>query len=473
MATIKATFFTFEKRDNSTKKPSDGGTELSVTFKEDTDILNPQLEVHYTGLFNFNYVHVDFTGRYYKITDAVSIATNTYLVNCAHDVLANWIDEAKGQSVYAELSSYDYDIWLDDTRCMIGADFDMSVCGTVTPSIFMPLQNWGTPALMPHVGVISERGLLNGIDIVYGGAGSRIVQDFAEKSFLEVFKSGSPWDAVCEAYYTPFITAECHEVATTHDVKIWDRTYADVPVIMNPSPFSYSDTITIDVPSNMDFRFSDKYVKYYLIVPFSGVVNIPTSLVLAYYRDTGNEPVASITYSGDDISGQFAAEVSIGDVSLGMFGANLRLDMKLGGRETQQAVMARQGIMGGLGAAGAAIGAGAAFHTVAIGGALGAAAGVFKGAFDIPPIEQFGQFGGNAAMLALSGRMGAFKVVKLEADSNIDPATLTAIAGRPSAKITTIQNGYIKTENASVSLSALSEEITAFNNLLNGGIYVE
>ena len=475
MATIKATFFTFEKRDNSTKKPTDGGTELSVTFKEDTDILNPQLEVRYTGAFNFNYVHIDFTGRYYRITNAVSIAHDTYLLNCAHDVLANWIDEAKGQSVFTQYSSSNYDIWLDDERVTVGHNITRAQGGLLYPANIMPIeQGSGTPTVGEFLGVISETGLLNGIDILFGAVGSLsyIIQQFADLSVIETFKSGSPWDAICEAYYSIINPSACHSVVGGHVSKVWGKDITG-SAITNPSCVVYSSPISLPVPSNIDFRFSDKYVKYYLNIPFSGVITIPTSLVLKSYQETGGAPVALVTYSADAISGQFACEVKVAGVSLGMFGANLKVNLQLGGRQTKESVMLKQGSIGAVGAAGAALGAGGGIKAAALGIILGGAAGVAKAAVDIPPLESFGHYGGNNALPALAGAVGRFSAVKIESDSNIDPATLAAVAGRPSGKITTIGNGYIKTENASVSLSALSEEITAFNNLLNGGIYVE
>lgn len=471
---MRATFFTVSKRDNSTYKPSDGGTELTITLKEVTDILTPVIEVNYTGAFTFNMCHIDFFDRWYKIRGAESIAQGAYNLFLDVDVLASWVDDFRGQQVHAELSSYDYNIWLDDTRVTVGSNFDIDVCGHVRPLVFMPQESGrNAPVLMPHLGVVSKTGVLNGIDIVFGADGGRILQDFSDRTLPEVFKSGSPWDAVCEAYYTPYNTQVCHEIDRNHQVEIWGREYADMAIITKATPYDFTDTVSIDVPSNLDFRFADKYVKYYLIVPYSGVATIPTSLVLAYYRATGNEPVATVRYSADDISGQFAAEVSIGSVSLGMFGANLRLDMKLGGRETQQSMMVRQGALGAIGAAGAVIGAHGSAAAIAFGALSGGAAGLFKGSMDVPPIEQFGQFGGNAAMLGLAATMGEFKIVKLEADSNINPATLAAIAGRPSMKVTTIQNGYIKTAGASVAFAGLAEEIERVNNLLNGGVYVE
>ena len=476
MATIKATFFTFTKRDNSTLKPVTGGVELSISWKEETDILSPQLEVRYDSAFNFNYCYIDFTGRYYKINQATSIAYQTYLLQCEHDVLANWIDDAKGQSVYADYSSYDYDIWLDDNRITAGHTVTRKSGGEHSPLCIMPVdQQSPTPQMNEVLAAVSATGLLNGIDFLYGGVGSLsdIIQKFADLSFLDTIKSGSPWDAICEAYYTPLNPTQCQGVTSEpHEAIIWGNSFSKYALI-GARTIAHTTTLALPVPSNIDFRFSEKYVKYYLNIPYSGIITIPTSLVLASYQETGGHPVANIIYSGDFISGQFAAEVKVAGVSLGMFGANLKVSIQLGGRMTTESYMLKQGVMGALAAAGGSVVLGAPMGAIvglAAGGAIG---GAIKGALDIPPLETFGNYSGNAALPALGQSVHKFAAIALECDSNINPATLTAIAGRPSGKVTTIQNGYIKTINASVAFDGLAEEVTAFNALLNGGIYVE
>lgn len=473
MATIKATFFTFTKRDNSTLKPATGGVELSITWKEETDMLSPQLEVRYENAFNFNYCYIDFTGRYYKINQVTSIAYQTYLLQCEHDVLANWIDDAKGQSVYADYSSYDYDIWLDDNRITAGHNITYKAGGEVYPEIFNAVVTDGVPAMTECLGVITDTGMLNGIDIFYGSMGSlsQVIQRFSDLSFIDNLKSGSPWDAVCEAYYVPFEVSACHITQPNHAATVWDIDIQQ-DAIFSARCKHYSVNIALPRPANYDFRFCEKYIKYYLNIPFSGVITIPTSLVLKAAQEQ-NTPIATITYSADAISGQFSAEVKVAGISLGMYGANMKVNLQLGGRQTRESVMAKNAGLGAASAAGAAMFAGAGAPIVLAAGLAGAYAGIVKSAIDIPPLDTFGHYSGNGSLMGLGSAVNRFRAMALECDSNIEPATLTAIAGRPSGKVTTIQNGYIKTINASVAFDGLAEEVTAFNALLNGGVYVE
>ena len=129
------------------------------------------------------------------------------------------------------------------------------------------------------------------------------------------------------------------------------------------------------------------------------------------------------------------------------------------------------------GATGAAMGA-ALFNAMGANPLMGAMAVGTKMAFtrgigDMPNFDDVGTSNGSIASIGCQQTAGDLALVMIESDSNIDPASLAAIAGRPTEKVTTIQNGFIQARDASVSFAGTSDEIRQFNNLLNGGIYVE
>ena len=477
MAQITATFYQFAKRENSTKQPTGDGTTLTITLKEQTNFLNPTIELHYAGAFNFNYCHIDFTGRYYFVTSSDSIAHDTYLVNLECDVLASHIAEVRGQSVYAAMCSYNYDIWLDDNRITTGHNIESEKGATHSPLVFTAPDNTRKIEMSPILACITEEALLMGVDFfVTNEATIRgLMHNFADLDFVQSLKSGSPWDAICEMYYVPFNIGACVSVTAEYEyVHVWGlETF--VQRINDATPKHYIRSFAIPAPSNIDFRFADKYVQYYINVPFSGLVKVPTSLVLLAYQQGQGHAVAYVDYSADPITGQFAAEITVGGVSLGIFGANLKCPIQLGGRQAQSSIILRQAGMGAVAGATAAMAAGVPMLSKAmlIAGGIGGASGAIKGAVDIPPVESVGNYGGNAALVQINQNIFDFYAVKVETDSNIDPATLTALAGRPAEKIVTIGNGFIQARDASVSFAGASDEIRQFNNLLNGGIYVE
>ena len=476
MASIQARFWEFAKRENSTARPATAANVLNIVLKDATDLMNPTIEVHQAHIFWFNYCYIDFTSRYYFINAVESIAKDTYLLHLTCDVLATYRDNVMGQSVFAITSSYDYDEWLEDDRVTTGHNVDTEFSTQYTPQIFRPIDPITHYApLTECIGLITEHGQLNGIDVLYGdiGANAEIMRRFADLNFIDAIKSGSPWDAVCESYYVPYNVPACHSVESHHYTKCWGIDINDKDIIKKPLPKRYRTSISVPLPSNLDFRFTEKYVKYYLHIPFSGVITIPTSLVYADYAQNGVAFVY-VTYSADCISGQFAAFVQVGDVPLGYYGANLKINMPLGGRQSQASLISSNAASGAAGiAAAAALGGGLFTKATLIAAGVGATLGAIKGAIDIPPVNSFGNFGGSGALSALREDTGDLYVIKVETDSNIDPATLGALVGRPSGKRTTIQNGYIQTANASVAFAGTPDEIRQFNSLLNGGIYVE
>ena len=477
---MQARFYQFAKRENSTKKPDTPASTLTILFKDDTEILNPLIEVHAAGAFHFNYCYIEFTARYYWVRSADSIAQNTYLLHFECDVLASHIDAVRGQSVYANYTSYAYDEFLDDGRIMTGDEVTTEYSTRYTPAIFNPVtidvDHNPRIQLTYCIGAITDHGYLHGIDIFYGDRQSalEIAMRFSDFNFWENLKWGSPWDAICESYVIPFNVANCHSVDTIYYANVWDIPMNAKKVIKDANP-TYSDvSIVVPLPTNRDFRFSEKFVKYYLNIPYCGVVTLPTALLYAEWKQNGQATVY-VRYSGDCITGQFSVSVRIGKVPVGIYGATLKSNFALGGRQTQASLISTNSAIGAVGGATAAMAGGAAIFSGAVlaAGAVGAAGGLIKGAIDIPPVHSFGSFSGGLALPAMREADGDLYVVKTEADSHINPATLTAIAGRPTEKIVTITDGYIQTSGASVAFAGTSDEIRQFNNLLNGGIYVE
>lgn len=470
MASIQATFYTFEKRDNSTKKPTDSGTTLSVTFKEETDILNPRLEVRYSGAFGFNYVFLDFTNRYYKITQATSIAHDTYYLECSHDVLANWIDDAKGQSVCAEYCSYDYNENIDDSR--------------VTPVNLVDTQvlNGGRPEILTQVpymflSAITSSGELSGTDIFFdssaGGSFGNFIESLSDITFWEQIQTGAvsnqcnAFDFLNDLYFCPFIPNFCHDT-TTKSTQILGKQLSG-QCIQRANVKRHSFTFnSIPRPSNTDFRYTSKYVKYYLNLPYVGVVDIPTELIKGA---VGGSPAEGLTieYSGDCITGLLTMSVKVRGISMGVFGTTLKASIGIARQYKPDPTLRIIQAAGAAGLAGAKLGGAIGAATGAIGAGIGMGLHEY---FRAPEVNRVSSCNGGLGLFALTDS-DKFQLCMAESRSSIDPATLTAIAGRPADKVTTIQNGYIKTSGASVSLGALAEEVTAFNNLLNGGVYVE
>ena len=69
---MDAYFFTFSKRENSTKQPVlNTGTKISIILKNPTSILNPVIELQEplnATPVAYNYMYISDWGRYYWLT---------------------------------------------------------------------------------------------------------------------------------------------------------------------------------------------------------------------------------------------------------------------------------------------------------------------------------------------------------------------------------------------------------------------
>lgn len=467
MASIQATFWTFAKRENSTKAPTDGGVAQSIVLKDATDLLNPVIELHLAEAFRYNYCYIDFTGRYYFIKSFDSIAKDTYTLYLECDVLATWISEVRGQNVYAAMSSYGYDDSIDDSR-IVPVNDDMEI-------------SWNAPAMLtgltgniPYqfLSVITDDGLLSGVDIYYAGASSGRIGDFIQNlSNLQFWEdlatrvSGvNAYDSLNELYYLPFIPEFCHDTTDSHWASVFGKQFRGYSCISSPNVIPRDGEIEIRKPAFNDFRYCDKYVKYYLQVPYIGVISVPTDLCRKASKLT-------FDYCLDCISGTLTIAPRVAGVLLGIFSTCLKASLGIARQHKQGSAIMQTGIQAMTGGAlsGAMLGGVSGAIAGAAGGLMVAGA---QSVLTMPSFDRVGSNSGSLAPLGLTNEQGV-QLYCVEAASNIQPSALAAIAGRPTEKVVTIQNGYIQTHGASVSFAGSPDEIRQFNNLLNGGIYVE
>ena len=83
-----ANFYTFSKRKNSTLQPTGTGTQIDVNLKSGTSLLSPTFLLNISGRPTYNYV--SFEGRYYFITDIISVRNDLWEIQCTVDALASW-----------------------------------------------------------------------------------------------------------------------------------------------------------------------------------------------------------------------------------------------------------------------------------------------------------------------------------------------------------------------------------------------
>ena len=96
-------FYTFSKKENSTKQPSGSATKtISCVLKETTSIINPTLIIYDTSVlnpYNLNYCYIATFGRYYFINDW-SYIVGQWECNCEVDTLATYRTEILNSEKY-------------------------------------------------------------------------------------------------------------------------------------------------------------------------------------------------------------------------------------------------------------------------------------------------------------------------------------------------------------------------------------
>ena len=97
-----------DKRINSTKRPTGAGTTFSGVLKDGCSVLTPVVLIEAGNLSGYNYALISSFGRYYYITDIVSI-NNLWEVHMKVDPMSSNRDLIGALSVYVERADADFD----------------------------------------------------------------------------------------------------------------------------------------------------------------------------------------------------------------------------------------------------------------------------------------------------------------------------------------------------------------------------
>ena len=118
---IAVKFYTFDKKVNSTKVPSSGGTSYNCELLDDCSILTPKIILKgnsmtsYLGSYNYAYI-AEFGLRYYFITDSVYCADDGFWhITMTVDPLGSRATEIKNTNQYIERCATGYDILVADS----------------------------------------------------------------------------------------------------------------------------------------------------------------------------------------------------------------------------------------------------------------------------------------------------------------------------------------------------------------------
>lgn len=475
---IDAYFYSFSKRDNSTGKPSGDGYRVGVAFKETTDLEKPTLEIHDASITSYNYCRIPAYSKYYRVVGRRSIAAGEWEIDLSEDYLATWISSVMGQNVYCELSSVDWQGLLDDPRVVpVPAIKKKKLVEAEHFDLITDPDSTGAAQFVEVDAVITSDGAFGGIDIVISWPiGDNYVRKVASPSFYSQIKQnlggGDPMDYICGIWAVPFKSYNCHQIAQGETIQIGDDSHSytvDKVSAYGLQAKRFSETLTLPAPEHTDFRFCDKYVKYYLLLPFIGVVNIPVDLV-----KTSALRQLTLSYAANIISGELTYTATMNGVNLGIFSTTLKCPLPLKSQTSAASHMLTSGVAGAFAGAGTGLTMGGAWG--AVGGAVtGGIGGVIKGAMDGDKVERVISSIDSAGLASIFADLNKPAVLMIEYDSDIDPtdSAFISTAGRVCEKVVTVKPGYMKTRNASLSFAGTESELAAVNAAFDQGVFIE
>ena len=130
---ITVTLYSFNKRENSTKRPTSGGTDYSCILIDETSLMSPtfKLEIGSNPIAK-NYCYVSDFDRYYFIEDVTSNQGFWY-ITCKEDVMASYRGTIGASSHYVLRAASAYDDTITDAMypAKVGQSSDHTLSGSV------------------------------------------------------------------------------------------------------------------------------------------------------------------------------------------------------------------------------------------------------------------------------------------------------------------------------------------------------
>ena len=476
---MNATFYNFSKRVNSTKVPdaSVSGTTYNVVYKMPTSRRNPTIRIN-ADTFNFNYCLLD--GKYYFVTDIVSVRNDLWDVNLAIDVLGTYRSEIRATTAYV-LYDTTGNSEIVDSRLAINTSRTIAENSVAFPNVLAAgtfvLTCVGEQSCASWWNINPSNILLSTVyseafDVVkepfdpgiWGLASSPeaiansidYIGKVITKGFSYLLTNGSAIEAIRNCIWLPFrpiVTASGHRIYLgNYDTGI-DGYRIDNPVVQ-------LDQVSVSIPWQFnDWRRNSPYTQVYLYLPFIGVVALPSAQL------TGAESL-TIRSALNVVSGDLSVTVNNGQQVLGSYGANVAMNIPMGSSNAVQRQVVNSIVATGGAIAGAATGLGIASGAAALSGIANAAASQIAGV----PTCVGGLSNGSAS--GLSTNIICFTSCH---NTTVSPASVASVIGLPAFRSELLGSisGYCQCQEASVQGVAMLDDYEAINNYLNTGVFIE
>ena len=476
---MKVRFYSFSKRNNSTKVPANDATyqEAECRLKDRTSIVHPTLLIQGFVAAAYNYAYIPSWNRYYFISDAQSIE-NMWEVSLTEDYLGSY-KEAIGLTSANVLYATGSTKSIVDSRIpvksdvLIGHEYDAISDLTITDgnfgNIILGISGKGSFGTYVLQNAADLPDLLDGIDDFW----STDVQSQVDAA-KQLFYGGSAGNCLKGAIGIP-IAFSGSDVGTLENLylggypcKRANGTSISGYRITNPILKGHG-TITIPWQSS-DWKKVANYSTVCCYFPLIGVISIPAT-------EVQDETTLTYLYSINVTSGDIAFQVrtTTGNKILAVASSNCAISVPVGSTGIDTSKVNKAIVSGvGVAAAGlAAIATGGASLAVlgAIGGGLASLAGNTIGALGGSPEGSGGLGGGSSQGLDKVVHCYVIQKQLTDTQTNFNP-----LIGKPYMGVATIGSfsGFVQTDGFRFEhIQAYSSEKDMIDKLLDGGIYYE
>lgn len=458
---MQITLYSFNKRINSTKIVDVSGTTVDFTYKDESDIYNPIIELSYDiNGNNINYAKID--NRYYFINSVDTVRMNLWRVHLKIDLLASFKQHILNTKAFVRFSTNKYNLDLIDSRIVTSGKWNDEVVTT-------PLPNYSEDGMFVF-SVISNAGDASGFATNFiltpAELNALVVKLLEADGWDEVVQwVTNPMEAIVSCWWLPFNVTNMFAMAEKEITIGKYATGIRGKVINNRGFKPFYQGLYINIPFGYsDFRNLEPYTTIKLYLPFVGYIDIDTS-------DVYNSSQLYIQYGIDILTGNIqyiikpASENSVGDV-IATASGSVRLDLPVG-----QVQSATGTILAGIAGGVASLGLMASGMVFA---GMTSAAYALTATLQRRQTFQNGGFQGSTFTNGLGDGRHIALYLRYR-DTNDTPENMRYTIGGLSAKVLSLSecSGYVLTENASVTIPGYYEATSQINSMLNGGIFIE
>lgn len=466
---MKATFYVFPKRTNSTKRPS-SGTDYNIEVKAPCNIINPEIKIasnaNPTG---YNYCCIPTWGRYYWVKNW-TYSNSLWTASLVVDALASYRDQIGSSTEYVVRSSAQYDSSISDSLYPAKATvqsvtnaFQGGFAETISEGFFVI----GFIAKTPNsIGAVTYVVMSPGnakklsskllTDVSYLSIDNAEISDSLTKILF------NPYQYIVSCNYFPFDIAELTAhlpLVSSVDVGWWS---VDVPCwILGADNNNLTKSVSVGVPkhpqavSRGGYCNASPYTDYTIFLQPFGVIPLDASKL--WGAATLSIQYTVDLFTGDSILRMFTDTNQLVHETTAKLGvpiqlSNITFDVPSGGGLLQTGIAAA---VGGLQAALT----GGSFSDVG-NGILNAAQATNA------DVASKGATGSTIAFDSVPYMVARFKI--LVDDNNEDH-------GRPLCKrvqLSTIP-GFIMVDDPDIALNATAAEIDSVKSYLKNGFFYE